>query len=70
MLTEMAGELRQALEQVPEPSTKEEKTALKKKRKQLKELEEHRDKLQEYDNVWTRCRTGIPIPKRTMTLLS
>ena len=34
MLTEMAGELRQALEQVPEPSTK---TALKKKRKQLKE---------------------------------
>ena len=50
MLTEMTGELRQALEQVPEPSTKEEKTALKKKRKQLKELEEHRDKLQEYDN--------------------
>ena len=47
MLTEMAGELRQALEQVPEPSTKEEETALKKKRKQLKELEEHRDKLQE-----------------------
>ena len=37
--------LRQALEQVPAPSTKEEKTALKKKRKQLKELEEHRDKL-------------------------
>ncbi len=30
MLTEMAGELRKALEQVPEPSTKEEKTALKK----------------------------------------
>ena len=50
ILTEMAGELRHALERVPEPSTKEEKTALKKKRKQLKELEEHRDKLQEYDN--------------------
>ena len=50
MLTEMAGELRHALEQVPEPSTKEAKTELKKKRKQLKELEEHRDKLQEYDN--------------------
>jgi len=50
MLTEMAGELRNALEKVSEPSTKEEKTALKKKRKQLKELEEHRDKLQEYDN--------------------
>lgn len=33
MLTEIAGELRNALEQVPEPSTKEEKTVLKKKRK-------------------------------------
>ncbi len=50
MLTEMAGELRSALEQVPEPSTQEEKAALKKTRKQLKELEGHRDKLQEYDN--------------------
>ncbi|MCF2604920.1 IS1182 family transposase, partial [Parabacteroides distasonis] len=50
MLTEMAGELRQALEQVPEPSTREEKTELKKRRKQQKELEEHRDKLREYDN--------------------
>ena len=50
MLTEMAGELRSALEQVPEPSTKEGKAALKKTRKQLKELEGHRDKLQEYDN--------------------
>ncbi|WP_274666920.1 IS1182 family transposase, partial [Bacteroides caccae] len=37
MLTEMAGELRKALEQVPEPSTKEEKTALKKKRMRMKE---------------------------------
>ena len=50
MLTEMAGELRHALEHVPEPSTKEEKRELKKKRKQLKELEEHRNKLQEYDS--------------------
>ena len=50
MLTEMAGELRNALEQVPEPSTKEEKAAQRKKRRQLKELEKHRDKLQEYDN--------------------
>ena len=65
MLTEMAGELRKALEQVPEPSTKEEKTALKKKRKQLKELEEHRDKLQEYDNrlntLQKDCRKGIMV---------
>ena len=51
MLTEMAGELRKALEQVPEPSTKEEKTALKKKRKQLKELEEHRDKPVSYTHL-------------------
>ena len=50
MLTEMAGELRSALEQVPEPSTQEGKAALKKTRRQLKELESHRDKLQEYDN--------------------
>ena len=50
MLTEMAGELRQALEQAPEPYTREEKAELKKRRKQLKELEEHRDKLREYDN--------------------
>lgn len=50
ILTEMAGELRNALEQDPAASRKEEKTALKKKRKQLKELEEHRDKLQEYNS--------------------
>ena len=50
MLTEMAGELSSALEQVPEPSTQEGKAALKKTRRQLKELEGHRDKLQEYDN--------------------
>jgi len=75
MLTEMAGELRKALEQVPEPSTKEEKTALKKKRKQLKELEEHRDKLQEYDNRlntlqdrnWTSCRNTTTVWTRCRT---
>ena len=49
MLAEMVGELRHALEQVSEPSAKEEKDWTEKKRKQLKELEEHRDKLQEYD---------------------
>lgn len=42
--------MRSALEQVPEPSNQEEKAALKKTRKQLKELEGHRDKLQKYDN--------------------
>ena len=50
MLTEMAGELRHALEQASEPSTEEQKSELGKKRKQLKELEAHRDKLQEYNN--------------------
>ena len=50
MLTEMAGELRNALEQSPALSTKEEKAARRKKRRQLKELEAHRDKLQEYDS--------------------
>ena len=49
MLTEMAGELRTALEQTAEPSTKEQKSALRKKRRQLKELEAHRGKLREYD---------------------
>ena len=46
MLTEMAGELRRALEQVPEPSTKEGKGALKKTRRQMKERESERDKQQ------------------------
>ena len=50
MLTEMAGELRNALEQVPKPSTKGEKAAQRKKRRQLEELEAHRDTLQEYDS--------------------
>ena len=49
LLTELVGELRNALEQTPAPSTKEEKSALKEKRKQIKELEKQRDKLQEYD---------------------
>lgn len=49
LLTEMVEELRNALEQQPAPSTKEEKAALKEQRKQIKELEKQRDKLQEYD---------------------
>lgn len=69
MLTEMAGELRNALEKVSESSTKEEKAALKKKRKQLKELEAHRDKLRNTTVIWTLCKSGIPIPKQTRTLL-
>ena len=50
MLTEQADELRSTLEQTSEPSTKEEKATARERRRQLKELEAHRDKLQEYDN--------------------
>ena len=50
MLTELADELRSTLEQTSEPSTKEEKATARERRRQLKELEAHRDKLQEYDN--------------------
>ena len=71
MLTEMAGELRHALEQVSEPSAKEEKTELKKKHKQLKELEEHEGQTAgiRLTAIWKRCKRGIPIPRRTRTLL-
>ena len=50
MLTELADELRSTLEQTSEPSTKEEKATARERRRQLKELEAHCDKLQEYDN--------------------
>ena len=42
-IAEMAGELRHALEQVSEPSAKEEKTELKKKRKQHKAIDDNVD---------------------------
>lgn len=50
MLTELAGELRGALDESAGPTTKEEKASARKRRRQLRELEAHRDKLQEYDN--------------------
>ena len=49
MLTELAEALRSTFEQTSEPSTKEEKAVAREKRRQLKELEAQRDKLQEYD---------------------
>lgn len=49
LLTEPACELRSSLEQYEIPTTKEEKTAAREKRRKLKELEVLRDKLQEYD---------------------
>ena len=42
MLTDIISELKESLDDVPVPTNKE-------RRRQLKQLEEHRDKLQEYD---------------------
>ena len=50
MLSDMANELREALEQEPETKDKEEKKVRRQKKKQIKELEACRDKLMEYDN--------------------
>ena len=49
LLDEISKELNKSLESVPEPKTKEEKQAVRTKKKQLKELEKKRNKLQEYD---------------------
>ena len=49
LLGEISEELNKSLESVPEPKTKEEKQAIRTKKKQLKELEKKRNKLQEYD---------------------
>ena len=57
LLDEISEELNKSLESVPEPKTKEEKQAVRTKKKQLKELEKKRNKLQEYDQhleVWER----------------
>ena len=49
LLDEISVELNKSLESAPEPKTKEEKQAVRTKKKQLKELEKKRNKLQEYD---------------------
>ena len=49
LLDEISKELNKSLESAPEPKTKEEKQAVRTKKKQLKELEKKRNKLQEYD---------------------
>ena len=48
-LTEIVDELKNSLAQAPEAKDKEEKKALRVKKKQIKELETRRDKLAEYD---------------------
>lgn len=50
MLSEIVGELKEVLEYQPETNDKEQKKALRKKKKLLKELEGHRDNLMEYNN--------------------
>ena len=49
-LTEIADELRQSLEDMPAPMSKEEKKSVRDKKKQVKKIEQMRDKLSEYDN--------------------
>lgn len=49
-LTSLIGELKDALDNEPIPESKEEKEVIRAKKKQIKELEKHRDKLNEYDS--------------------
>ena len=49
MLTDIISELKESLDDVPVPTNKERKKDYKERRRQLKQLEEHRDKLYEYD---------------------
>ena len=48
-LSDIGDELKEALERQPATKDKEEKKALRKKKKQVRELEGYRDKLIEYD---------------------
>lgn len=48
-LTSIVEELKEALDKEPTPETKEAKAEHRKRKKQIKTLEEHRDKLAEYD---------------------
>ena len=52
LLDEISEELNKSLESAPEPKTKEEKQAVRTKKKQLKELEKKRNKLQGYGTVY------------------
>ena len=50
MLSDIVDELKEVLEHQPATKDKEQKKALREKKKQLRELEGYRDKLMEYDN--------------------
>ena len=49
LLSDIIDELKQSLEQSPQPKDKEQKKQHRQRRKQIKELEKQRDKLGEYD---------------------
>ena len=53
MLTDIIGELKDSLETSSAPVGKEEKKKCRERKRQIKQLEEHRDKLLEYDNHLT-----------------
>ena len=53
MLTDIISELKDSLETAPDPVGKEEKKKCRERKCQIKQLEEHRDKLLEYDNHLT-----------------
>jgi hypothetical protein len=50
MLSEISEELRQSLSELPAPKSREEKKAVREKKKKVKDIEQMRDKLSEYDN--------------------
>ena len=50
VLTEIASELRQSLSEQPVPKSKEEKKTIREKQKKVRQIEQMRDKLSEYDN--------------------
>ena len=49
VLTEIADELRQSLSELPNPKNKEARKAVREKKKQVRQIEQMRDKLREYD---------------------
>ena len=53
MLTDIISELKESLETPPAPTDKEEKKKCRERKRQIKQLEEHLDKLREYDNHLT-----------------
>ena len=50
VLTQIISELRESLEQAPKTQGKEEKKSIRERKRQIKELEEHREKLAMYDD--------------------